>query len=105
LPHWWTFTLKNRKFDVNSVWIDVNRLWIEDHSKLNVNFMAGAGYSGTPLLKKLGIEPGMKILLIHPPENYFELVEMNISKQLVAGNETPDLIHLFAANNAVFIKR
>ncbi|MEO6253219.1 MAG: hypothetical protein ABIO79_07940 [Ferruginibacter sp.] len=29
---------------------------------------------------------------------------MNISKQVVTGNETPDLIHLFAANNKDFIK-
>ena len=66
--------------------------------------MAEAGYSGTPLLKKLGIQTGMKVLVLHPPENYFEMLEMNISKQLVTGNDTPDLIHLFAANNTVFIK-
>ncbi|HEX2622959.1 MAG TPA: hypothetical protein VHL11_22520 [Phototrophicaceae bacterium] len=30
----------------------------------------GAGYSGTPLIKKLGIKPPMRILLLHPPENY-----------------------------------
>ncbi|MEO6539751.1 MAG: hypothetical protein ABIN74_02125, partial [Ferruginibacter sp.] len=66
--------------------------------------MSEAGYSGTLLIKKLGIQPGMKILLLHPPENYFEMVDMNISKQLVNPNETPDLIHLFAANNADFIK-
>ena len=66
--------------------------------------MAEAGYSGTPLLKKLGINPGMKVLLMHPPVDYFDMVDMDISKQLVAGNETPDLIHLFAANNTVFIE-
>jgi hypothetical protein len=27
------------------------------------------GYSGTPLLKKLGIKPGMKVMLINEPEN------------------------------------
>ena len=66
--------------------------------------MAEAGYSGTPLLKKLGIKPGMKVLLLYPPENYFNLVDTGISKQLVAGNDIPDLIHLFAPNNAVFMK-
>jgi len=30
--------------------------------------MATAGYSGTPLLKKLGIKPEMKLLLINQPE-------------------------------------
>ena len=44
--------------------------------------MAIAGYSGTPLLKKLGIKPGMKILLLNEPPDYFELLEINISDQL-----------------------
>jgi hypothetical protein len=64
--------------------------------------MAVAGYSGTPLLKKLGIKPGMKILLVNEPPDYFELLEMNISDQLSAKNETPDLVHLFVINNKVF---
>jgi hypothetical protein len=29
------------------------------------------GYSGTPLIKKLGIKPGMQIAILSPPENYF----------------------------------
>ena len=29
---------------------------------------------------------------------------MSISKQLIANNDTPDLIHLFAKDTAVFIK-
>jgi hypothetical protein len=35
--------------------------------------MATAGYSGTPLIKKLGIKPEMKLLLINQPPDYFEL--------------------------------
>ncbi len=57
--------------------------------------MATAGYSGTPLLKKLGIKPEMKVLLIDPPLNYFELLETKINDQLCGKNEIPDLIHLF----------
>ena len=64
--------------------------------------MAIAGYSGTPLLKKLGIKPGMKILLMNEPPDYFELLEINISDQLCTKNETPDLVHLFVINNKVF---
>jgi hypothetical protein len=64
--------------------------------------MALAGYSGTPLIKKLGIKPAMKVLLIFPPDNYFELLQTDISKQLVLKNKTPDLIHLFAKDNATF---
>lgn len=66
--------------------------------------MADAGYSAAPLIKKLGIKPGMKILVIHVPENYFQLLDTDISKQYAAKNEMPDLIHLFAKNRAVFKK-
>ncbi len=66
--------------------------------------MADAGYSGTPLIRKLGIKPGMKILVIHVPENYFQLLDTDISKQYAAKNEMPDLIHLFAKNLFVFKK-
>jgi hypothetical protein len=54
-----------------------------------------AGYSGTPLLKKIGIKPEMKILLIHQPDDYYSLLETNISDQLCSKNEIPDLVHLF----------
>ncbi len=30
-----------------------------------------AGYSGTPLIKKLGIQPGYKIFVVRPPESYW----------------------------------
>jgi len=64
--------------------------------------MATAGYSGTPLLKKLGINPDMKILLLNEPANYADLLETNISDQLCQKNETPDLVHLFVTNNKIF---
>ena len=64
--------------------------------------MATAGYSGTPLIKKLGIKPETKILLINPPGNYFDLLEMNITYQLIQQNEIPDLIHVFVENSKVF---
>ena len=37
--------------------------------------MATAGYSGTPLLKKLGIKPEMKVLVINKPDDYYKLLE------------------------------
>jgi hypothetical protein len=66
--------------------------------------MAQSGYSTTPLIKKLGVKPGMKLLLINTPEDYFSLVEMNLNGQLVKPNETPDLVHLFVRNNKEFEK-
>jgi hypothetical protein len=65
--------------------------------------MATAGYSDTPLIKKLGIKPGMKIRLINTPSNYFELLEADISDQLCTKNELPDLIHLFAESYKAFV--
>lgn len=66
--------------------------------------MKPAGYSGTPLIQKLGIKSGMKILLLNSPDNYFQLLGSDITNQLVFAEETPDLIHLFAANSKVFLK-
>ena len=60
------------------------------------------GYSGTPLLKKLGMTPQMKVFLINEPENYYELLETNITDQVCKKNDTPDLIHLFVRNNKEF---
>ena len=65
--------------------------------------MANAGYSGTPLLKKLGLKEDWKVWLINPPDEYFSWLEKDISKQLCSGNEMPDWAHLFAANDRVFV--
>ena len=64
--------------------------------------MALAGYSGTPLLKKLGIKPEMKVLLVNEPVDYFKLLEADIKTQLCKNNETPDLIHLFVKSEKEF---
>jgi hypothetical protein len=66
--------------------------------------MSTAGYSGTPLLKKLGIKEEMKVHLINPPENYFDLIEKNISNQLINKNEVPDFVHLFTQSRKEFEK-
>ena len=60
------------------------------------------GYSGTPLLKKLGIKPDMKIMLINQPKDYFKLLEADIRDQIITKNQTPDLVHLFVENNKSF---
>jgi predicted CoA-binding protein len=59
-----------------------------------------AGYSGTPLLKKLGIRPEMKVWLVNPPDNYSALLDTDISSQLCKKKETPDLVHVFVKNKA-----
>ena len=63
-----------------------------------------AGYSGTPLAKKLGIKEGFNILTIDAPSNYPSLVEplpdhveiTNIElRGLGKARSNADLIHLF----------
>ncbi len=66
--------------------------------------MATAGYSGTPLIKKLGIAPHTKVQLINAPENYPELLGHDISSQIAGKKDLPDLVHLFATSNKVFEK-
>ena len=63
-----------------------------------------AGYSDTPLLKKLGIRENMKVLLIHAPANYFQLLEKDISRQICRQRELPDLIHFFSVSTKDFEK-
>ena len=64
--------------------------------------MATAGYSGTPLMKKLGIKPESIVLVINQPADYFELLEVNIKDQFAKKNDTPDFIHLFVKDNKEF---
>jgi hypothetical protein len=59
--------------------------------------MAKSGYSGTPLVQKLGIKPEMKVLLVNAPADYFDLLETDISKQVVKTG-TADFVHLFVVS-------
>jgi hypothetical protein len=63
-----------------------------------------AGYSGTPLAKKLGIKPGFQIRLVNAPGYYFDLFtdlppDMNIANEDAAKK---DLIHFFTKSEKEF---
>jgi len=64
--------------------------------------MATAGYSGTPLLKKLGLKENWKVWLINPPDNYVDLLDKDISSQICPSKGVPDWVHLFAVSEYVF---
>ena len=51
-----------------------------------------AGYSGTPLAKKLGIEPGATILLDGAPDDY-PSKGANIARSI---SDRVDLVHIFS---------
>jgi hypothetical protein len=57
--------------------------------------MATTGYSGTALIKKLGIKPEMKVLIINKPDDYYKLLGVDITDQSCKSNEVPNFIHLF----------
>ena len=46
----------------------------------------------------------MKVLLLHKPDDYFNLLDKKIADQLISKNEVPHLIHLFAKEITVFKK-
>ncbi len=59
------------------------------------------GYSGTPLLKKLGIKPGNKIFLINEPPHYFDILGELPEDVEVLSDESSDkidFIHIFCTN-------
>jgi hypothetical protein len=71
-----------------------------------------AGYSGTPLARKLGIKEGHRMLALHPPPDYLDLLKGLPEGVSIRVAETPgiesrpagrsstvgpyDLIHVFA---------
>jgi hypothetical protein len=61
-----------------------------------------AGYSGTPLAKKLGIKEGARVFVVSPPSNYRALLDplpagVKIVRRLDA---SVDVVHLFIAKRA-----
>ncbi len=57
-----------------------------------------AGYSGTPLVKKLGIRPGSRILPLHAPANYASLIAPLPENATLVSRVTArtDVVHLFS---------
>lgn len=63
------------------------------------------GYSGTPLIKKLGIKENVKLIILNSPNGidaYWKLIDKNCSSQLCSTKETPNFIHLFATSKKEF---
>lgn len=60
-----------------------------------------AGYSGTPLVQKLGLKPGLKALLIGKAPYRFPKGVRSVRR----ATEKPDFIHCFATEAADLEKR
>jgi hypothetical protein len=65
-----------------------------------------AGYSGTPLLKKLGVKPGFRLFVLQPPLHYFEwLAPLPGDLEILETPRKPlDFIHLFVKGKKEFEK-
>lgn len=61
-----------------------------------------AGYSATPLSKKLGIKQGMKVLLIDAPEQYSSWLGGDITYHVVKSGKDAELVHVFAKTKGSF---
>lgn len=65
-----------------------------------------AGYSGTPLVKKLGIKEGSKLFLVNAPPEYLHLVAplpegVKVVSRLSNGT---DMVHIFSTKEAHLVK-
>lgn len=65
-----------------------------------------AGYSATPLQKKLGIKPGYTIFIFQPPDLYFDWI-IPLPKEVIVKDRLSgevDCIHLFTKDQKTFFK-
>lgn len=67
--------------------------------------MGSSGYSGTPLVRKLGLKGGMTIRVFNPPAHYWELVGQSAASLGAASlgddrDQKADFIHLFSTEAA-----
>ncbi len=62
-----------------------------------------AGYSGTPLAKKLGVKPGTRVAVINAPPDYAELLAPLPEGVILADHlsDNAAFIHLFAIERSV----
>jgi hypothetical protein len=55
-----------------------------------------AGYSGTPLVKKLGIKSGFNIVFVNPPPGFAKALDLPADVVVNSRSEKPlDFVHLF----------
>lgn len=59
----------------------------------------GAGYSGTPLIRKLGIREGFRMQVLNPPDGYWQLLgDLPAGVHVLKSPRAADLdfVHIFA---------
>jgi hypothetical protein len=73
----------------------------------SVKHFTMAGYSGTPLLQKLGIKPGTIVVVIDPPDHYRKLLAPTPNGVNFATRPTGNtkFVHLFARRRSELAKQ
>jgi len=67
--------------------------------------MKSAGYSGTPLSKKLGIRENSSIAVMHAPVPYTDLFDHFPENVRISSDHSPkDLIHYFTTSSKQLVK-
>lgn len=68
--------------------------------------MTAAGYSGTPLAKKLGLKDGSTVLALHAPDDLAQLLApLPPGVRFVArADDTVDIAHVFVTERSVLAK-
>ena len=68
-----------------------------------------AGYSGTPLAKKLGLKPEMPAAVLNAPWDYAAVLGLEASPMVVAPDQSipdgADFLHLFTASRSELERR
>lgn len=59
-----------------------------------------AGYSSTPLARKLGITSSTQLRLIAAPADYMNWLQPDCQPTLCTARSTPDVVHLFVQQQA-----
>ncbi len=69
--------------------------------------MSPAGYSGTPLARKLGLKPGMRACVLNAPDHYAELIapEPKDIQWLGPRAGVLDFVHLFVLRETELARR
>ncbi len=66
--------------------------------------MIPSGYSGKQLFEKLGIKPGLRLLVVNEPADYLSLLGLDASAQACKKGELPEMIHVFVEDARSFEK-
>ncbi len=66
---------------------------------------SNAGYSGTPLAKKLGIKPGHTVAVLDEPDGFRTWLEPNEARLRSSLGREPDVVVAFATKRRVLERR